>query len=234
MQDRIKLSEHFFSLQGEGITAGTPAVFIRLSGCVLLCSYCDTMEVWKQGEWKDIDELDGIFETQNYYNFLRRGARLVITGGDPLIHQEALATWFERLKEFGREPERICVEVETEGCLQPNMDFGKYVRQWNVSPKLANSGMPLDKRYKPEILKWHSTTNSFFKFPIASPSEIDEVHRIVKECHMRRTRVYLMPICSTREEHLQVAPAIADCAKKAGYRFSPRLQLILWDKATGC
>ena len=231
--NRLKISEHFFSIQGEGATVGCPAVFIRLSMCNFLCSWCDTVDVWKTGNWYDLDEVDKLMDLNGYYTQLRKGAHLIFTGGDPLIQQDAIVNWYKRINEFGRTPERIFIEVETQGYIKPASGLIPIVRQWNVSPKLANSGVEESKRLKYDVLSIYSGCMACFKFPVSTMEDLKEVEEIVRRAGMRRTRVYLMPVCNSRNDFLAEGKKVAEWAKRRGFRFSPRLQLVLWDKTTG-
>ncbi len=77
----LKVNEIFYSIQGESSHAGWPCIFIRLSGCNLRCSYCDTQYAYDAGDEMDIKD---IIERISWYN-----CRLVeVTGGEPLIQRE--------------------------------------------------------------------------------------------------------------------------------------------------
>ncbi|MBC8182341.1 radical SAM protein [candidate division KSB1 bacterium] len=79
----MKVNEIFYSIQGESTFAGLPCVFVRLTGCILRCSYCDTKYAYEEGEEKSIDE---IIKIVNSYN-----CNLVeITGGEPLLQSETV------------------------------------------------------------------------------------------------------------------------------------------------
>lgn len=80
----LKISELFLSIQGESTYAGYPCIFIRLTGCNLRCSYCDTVYAYEDGkEWEIID----ILQTLKQYS-----CKLVcITGGEPLLQKEVYA-----------------------------------------------------------------------------------------------------------------------------------------------
>jgi len=81
---RLKLTEIFYSLQGEADTAGIPTVFVRLTGCPLRCQYCDTAYAFHGGQWW---QLDAILERVAQF-----GARYVcVTGGEPLAQPQCLA-----------------------------------------------------------------------------------------------------------------------------------------------
>lgn len=233
-KNKIKISEHFSSIQGEGPSAGQRAIFLRLTGCRLNCFWCDTTEVWKKGDDYTFDQLNYLFETQGYYERLRQGTRLVITGGDPLIQQEELAAFFHYIfVELEYKPNGWMFEVETEGVIMPHPAFAHYIGHWNVSPKLANSGMPLTRRFKPLVLAWHLVYNSFFKFPVLAEKDMDEVDSIVRQVEIPQNKVFLMPICSTRKELGERSKKVVEWALQRGYNFSPRLQLLVWDQCTG-
>ena len=76
-QARLRVSEIFYSLQGEARTAGLPTVFVRLTGCPLRCGYCDTEYAFQGGEWMDFDAI-----------LAQVGAHapryVTLTGGEPL------------------------------------------------------------------------------------------------------------------------------------------------------
>ncbi len=101
---RLKITEVFYSLQGEADTAGVPTVFVRLTGCPLRCQYCDTAYAFHGGEWWTLDEV------------VRRvrelGGRYVcVTGGEPLA-QKACPSLLARLCDEG-----FRVSLETSGAM---------------------------------------------------------------------------------------------------------------------
>ena len=77
---RLRITEIFYSLQGESKTVGCPTVFIRLTGCPLRCSYCDTSYAFSGGEWFDFDE---ILQQVKQYNT----RFITVTGGEPLAQK---------------------------------------------------------------------------------------------------------------------------------------------------
>ena len=114
---KLAVSEVFYSIQGEGQTMGIPAVFLRLGGCNLLCEsaswVCDTIEVWRNSkatEFKDVI-------SEEWVERLFNKAHLVITGGEPLMHQRVLPLylqWFEETYKF-----LPTIEIETNGTIVP-------------------------------------------------------------------------------------------------------------------
>lgn len=101
---RLRVSEIFFSLQGETRTVGLPTVFVRLTGCPLRCGYCDTSYAFQGGNWIEIDDI--LKQVASY------GARYVtVTGGEPLA-QKPCEELLRRLCDAGYE-----VSLETSGAL---------------------------------------------------------------------------------------------------------------------
>ncbi len=100
----LRITEIFYSLQGEALAAGFPSVFIRLTGCPLRCQYCDTEYAFSGGERLNLDEI--------YARVATFGARHVcVTGGEPLA-QPACAILVKGLCDLG-----YAVSVETSGAL---------------------------------------------------------------------------------------------------------------------
>ncbi len=107
---RFKVNEIFFSLQGEGSRAGRPCLFIRLTGCPLRCTYCDTAYAFREGEFMKLEEI--LAEVQRRLGPPRRGPNapfVELTGGEPLAHPEAPAL-LRALLDLGYE-----VALETAG-----------------------------------------------------------------------------------------------------------------------
>ena len=101
---RLRITEIFYSIQGEGLTVGVPTVFIRLTGCPLRCQYCDTTYAFSGGEWWPFDKL--LTQVKSF------NARYVtVTGGEPLA-QKACLGLLTQLCDLGYQ-----VSLETSGAL---------------------------------------------------------------------------------------------------------------------
>lgn len=101
---RLRISEIFHSIQGEADAVGWPTVFVRLTGCPLRCTWCDTAYAFEGGNWRSFDEI--LAEVAQY------GARHVcVTGGEPLAQRRCLDL-LARLCDAGYE-----VSLETSGAL---------------------------------------------------------------------------------------------------------------------
>lgn len=227
----IRIGEIFLSFQGEGSTIGALSIFIRVTGCTLDCSWCDSVEVWKTKgvEYTPKDLYTYISTT--YREAFEHGAHLILTGGSPLRQDKGLTAFLKEFSILGR-----YIEVETEGVLLPSSDIDAMISRYNVSPKLANSGMAKEKRYNPQVLKWHthkSQRRSIFKFVVESKTDVIEVTDIQMDIGIPSDRIWLMPLVSTIEDHNKMAPLVAEWAKENNYNFSPRLQIVLWNRTLG-
>lgn len=103
-QSRLRITELFHSLQGEGLSAGEPTVFVRLTGCPLRCGYCDTTYAFTGGEWMSLDAIH-----QQVAAYACR--RVCVTGGEPLAQRDCLVL-LQRLCDAG-----YAVSLETSGAL---------------------------------------------------------------------------------------------------------------------
>ncbi|HAO99421.1 MAG TPA: 7-carboxy-7-deazaguanine synthase [Fibrobacteres bacterium] len=120
--DTLRISEIFYSIQGEGFHAGTPAVFVRGAGCNLACVFCDTDFSLKE-KLSPEQIVDRIAEYPSRF--------VVLTGGDPTIQPEAFRKLVELLHDRG-----YYVTMETNGTSEDDLGV-----DWiTVSPKLSQGG----------------------------------------------------------------------------------------------
>jgi organic radical activating enzyme len=225
----LRLSEIFESVQGEGASAGEPCVFLRLATCNLRCSWCDTRYTW------DWDAYDYATEVQkaSVDSVLARvsghpSRRLVVTGGEPLLQQKALATLLAAL------PPDFVVEFETNGTLSPAPALADRVNQWNVSPKLANSGEPPERAINPTVLAaLRDTGRAWLKLVVATEDDAQEATTLVDALKWPPDRVLFMPQASTRERLLTLSPLVKSWARARGVSASPRLHVERWDGRRG-
>jgi 7-carboxy-7-deazaguanine synthase len=101
---RLRLTEIFYSLQGETRTVGLPTVFVRLTGCPLRCQYCDTAYAFQGGHWYELDDV--IAQVVSY-----KARYVTVTGGEPLA-QKASLELMKRLCD-----QNYIVSLETSGAL---------------------------------------------------------------------------------------------------------------------
>lgn len=237
MEKKLKLpvSEVFYSIQGEGQTMGIPAVFLRLGGCNILCQseswICDTIEVWRKSKAKEFEDVIG----EEYEKLLlNHDVHLVITGGEPLIHENMIV---EFLKYFSKKYKWYpIVEIETNGTIAPSTQLLDWVDYLNVSPKLSNAGAQNSKeiRINEQALRVFSEEgqNTIFKFVIEKESDFDEVVTDYLP-HINKNQIVLMPAGSSQEELLRTRLIVAELCRKHQVRYSERLHVVIWNQKTG-
>ena len=245
----MKVSEWFYSIQGEGVTAGKPALFIRLAGCNFMCGgfggellrqgkatwYCDTEPVWKQG--REVSAAGLITEINKAYPQVLGGIKnqrinIIITGGEPTLPHNIEAV--QELREWftiaGISP---FYEVETNASML--VDYDCLFDQINASPKLANSGMPRalrQNRQAIDLIQQHR--NAWFKFVVNTEEDVCEIEREwVTGMGVREDRLILMPGCDNIADLQKASVFAAQAAIDRGWRFSSRIQVAVWDKTTG-
>ena len=264
MEKTLFLSDDFvfYTLEGEGEYTGWPSVFMRMSMCNLTCigfksedaPYgCDSYISWSKKNKMNFEEIAQYFEQRGYHDRLREGAILKLTGGEPFIQQKNLlefvkfihARWgfsdydcnnYEDINITLNKP-RLLIDFETNATLMPYPEWaesGKWKCTFTTSPKLSNNGDPVEKRYKPEVLRYLVDHNACFKFVAKKESDLDEVFEKYinnPDINLQRDKIWVMPMCGSRKELMEVGPVVADICKKHGFKFSNRLHLQIWDLA---
>lgn len=233
----------FYTVEGEGEFVGQPSVFMRMAMCNLTCigfasedspNGCDSFVSWSVKNKKTFNEVFQLMEDNNYVEHLRNNAILKLTGGEPFIQEKQLLKFIEAfISKYGFTPR---IDFETNATLTPSSRWiDEFKATFTTSPKLSSNGDPEEKTYKPEVLRWHVEHNSGFKFVITSDKDIEEIWRKYvydyEGINVPLNRIWFMPCCGSREEHVQNAPAVAEYAKAMHVNFSPRLQLLIWNKA---
>ena len=227
----LRVSEKFFSIQGEGQTVGVPAIFLRLGGCNLLCKsrdwVCDSIAVWRNSTKIPFDEVLSEVDVKN----LRDGAHLVITGGEPLLHQESVVwflNWF-----IGKYDFKPIVEIETNGTIIPNYYLDGFVTYWNVSPKLINSGESTERRINNVALSWFNTNKKTgWKFVISHELDVKEIREDFSFIPFN-SKMSFMPAGDSLESIAENQKLVVDLCKKCKVKFCPRLQITIYNQATG-
>lgn len=226
----MKIAELFYSIQGEGMLAGVPSVFIRTSGCNLRCAWCDTPYTsWEpEGDEWSVARLTEYVAGQP-------AAHVVITGGEPMIAPEIVPLTRE-LRRLGRH-----LTVETAGTVFAPVACDLM----SISPKLSNS-IPTVRdggrrarrhdqlRLQPEVLRRLMAAYPYqLKFVVAAPEDLAELRRLVAELGAEPLRVVLMPEGADPAVLRERGRWLAEMAKAEGFRFSPRLHIDLWGARRG-
>ncbi len=227
----MKVAEIFYSIQGEGLLAGVPAVFVRISGCPLRCWFCDTDYTSWHVEGEDLsvaEVLDRVAAFPCRY--------AVVTGGEPMV-----APGVEELTQgLRRRGYHITIETAAVAFRPVECDLA------SLSPKLASS-TPLEReggrfaerheglRRRPDVVRAFMERYPYqLKFVIDRPDDLDEVRALLAELPAADPeRVLLMPQGVTPEEVRRRGLWLAEECKRLGYRYCPRLHIDLYGNRRG-
>jgi 7-carboxy-7-deazaguanine synthase len=227
----LKISEIFYSIQGEGTLLGVPSVFVRTSGCNLRCTWCDTPYTSWQPEGQE-RSIGAIVDEVSSYG----ASHVVITGGEPMI-----APQIEELTEELTARLKPHITIETAGTVDAHVRCDLM----SISPKLANS-TPHTRddgrwaaqherlRYQPEILRRLIQLYPYqLKFVIAEPGDLQQVNAIVGDIGASRNRVVLMAEGVDATILAERGRWLAEIAKREGFRVTPRMHIDLWGNRRG-
>lgn len=204
-----KINELFETIQGEGAFTGQPSIFIRLQGCPVACSWCDTKHTWEidleqkvtpsamldkaqeSDTWSElsVEQILDVVTDKGY-----QAKHIVITGGEPcMVDLTPLCNGFEQ--------KGYSCQVETSGTFEVNVSEKCWI---TVSPKVNMKG-----GYK--ILNSAMARANEIKHPIATEQHVDDLKNLLKEHNIVNTQVYLQPISQkSRATELAIATCIAN------------------------
>jgi len=210
---RLRVTEIFRSLQGEADTAGWPTVFVRLTGCPLRCTYCDSAYAFSGGEWHDVD---AIVSTVAAYGT----PRVCVTGGEPLAQKNCLAL-LERLCDAGHR-----VSLETSGAVTMRGVDPRVVKVVDV--KTPGSGEESRILYD-ELPRLQP--HDLLKFVIVDRGDYEWSRELIRRLALPGgVEIYFSP------SHERLAPGeLADwiLADGLGVRLQVQLHKYLWGNVPG-
>ena len=227
----MRISEIFYSIQGEGRLLGVPSVFIRTSGCNLRCRWCDTPYTsWRsQGSSWSIDKI--LDEAAQYPTH-----HVVITGGEPLLAPE-IAGLAKQLKRRGAH-----ITIETAGTIFQPLPCDLI----SLSPKLAHS-TPWKKaggkfaagherhRLNLAVIQQFLDAHDYqLKFVVDVQQDFTEISEILSQLkNVEPARVLIMAQGTTNQVVSRKAKWIVEACKLHGFSYTPRLQLQLFGNRRG-
>ncbi|HEX7708397.1 MAG TPA: 7-carboxy-7-deazaguanine synthase QueE [Thermoanaerobaculia bacterium] len=206
----MRVTEIFFSIQGESSHAGRPCVFVRLTGCNLRCTWCDSDYTFTGGETRTLDDV--IARVKSY------GCPLVeITGGEPLAQPEAFEL-VTRLCDDGFE-----VLIETSGSIDVTPVDRRAILIMDI--KCPGSGEEAKNRWSNlEQLK----PNDEIKFVIADRADYEWARRVIEERRLDRWTVLISPVWGQMDMRLLAEWMLAD---RLPARFQTQLHKHIWGAA---
>jgi 7-carboxy-7-deazaguanine synthase len=217
----MKIAEIYQSIQGEGLLTGTPSVFVRTSGCNLRCCFCDTPYTSWEAEGKEMSP-EGILALISKWDT----RHVVLTGGEPMLFGESIPL-SEELHAVGKH-----VTVETAGTLYLPVRCDLM----SISPKLSNSTPRMAgawsrrherARHRPEVIRRMLSEYEYqIKFVVASPHDLEEIHRYLDLFHeMDHSCVLLMPEGIDPVRLATIAEWLRPHCTANSWRFCPRQQI---------
>ncbi|MGZ8137586.1 MAG: 7-carboxy-7-deazaguanine synthase QueE [Methylococcaceae bacterium] len=209
----LRITEIFYSLQGESNTVGIPTVFIRLTGCPLRCVYCDTAYAFTGGQRMAITAI--ITQLEQY------GSKYVtVTGGEPLA-QPACLELMAALLDNG-----YSVSLETSGALDISAVDSRVVKVMDL--KTPSSG-ELGKNHYKNID--YLTAKDQVKFVIGNQEDYDWSKAILNQYKLsERCEILFSPVMDQQNPTALAEKILQD---KLAVRFQIQLHKLLWNDARG-
>ena len=230
----LPVSEQFGpTLQGEGPHAGRTVQFLRLMGCNLSCSWCDTPYTW-DGSRHDLRAETTHRTAAEIIDAMIPGVPLVISGGEPLLHQEHTALLAVLAQARYRECE---VHVETNGTLVPTDELRPLVDTFAVSPKLPHAGSHRGRQNPalhpawPALAREHRDT--FLKVVVRDRVDVSHTVAWASNIGWPKARVWVMPLGTDTDTLLASWPEIAHTAAQLGINATQRLHVLAWGDTKG-
>jgi 7-carboxy-7-deazaguanine synthase len=210
----LKVNEIFYSIQGESSYAGRPCVFVRLTGCNLRCSYCDTRYAYEEGEDLEIGEIINRITSHR--------CRLVeITGGEPLMQKDT-PLLIQRLLDLG-----LDVLLETNGSMDISVIDNRCVKILDI--KCPSSGEA--KKNDLENLKRLQPKDEI-KFAIGSREDYDYAKNILSSINSAKGNIkppLFSPVYEIMNPELLAQWILAD---HLDVRMQIQLHKVIWGSET--
>ena len=235
---KMKISEIFYSIQGEGKYTGTPSIFIRTSYCNLRCGWCDTPYTSHYPENKEAAIEEIMIQMEQYDYASRFLPHIVLTGGEPFIQANRC---IELCEAIHRRSPSAQITVETNGTIFAPVQ----AELISISPKLSSSAPVEDQttrklaetherlRQELKIDEFKQKYDCQFKFVVTKPSDIKEILYIVDVYKIPQHKVYLMPEGITDKALKKTAKQVVDMCLNYGFNYSDRIHVRLWDNMRG-
>jgi 7-carboxy-7-deazaguanine synthase len=234
------------TIQGEGFSAGQHCLFVRTFGCNLECTWCDTARTWavteskaakteagklfdryEQSRWLTTDMV--IMELSLKWDIVVKPTIIVISGGEPMMQKARLIPLARQLSDWGNR-----IHIETAGTIKTLPDLDNCVAQYNVSPKLSNSGNDFRKRYVPlAIRSLMHTGKARFKFVVRDVLDFAEIDFIVKELDIESRHVMIMPEGTDAVRNIEIAQDVIDATTERGFGLTFRSHILIWGNKEG-
>ena len=210
---KLRITEIFYSLQGESTTVGLPTVFIRLTGCPLRCGYCDTAYAFTGGEWMSLEDI--LLKVAEY-----TPEYVTVTGGEPLAQKDCLKL-LSGLCDAGYQ-----TSLETSGALDISAVDSRVSRVMDI--KTPDSGEAEKNRY--ENIQYLEPRDQV-KFVIGSRQDYDWSRKILGQYSLASHCGVLFSSVHETLEPKTLADWILE--DRLSVRFQIQLHKYLWGEGPG-
>ncbi|MEO8664453.1 MAG: 7-carboxy-7-deazaguanine synthase QueE [Ignavibacteria bacterium] len=242
----MKISELFYSIQGEGKRTGSPSFFIRTNFCNLRCKFssgnlCDTSYTsWFPDDKKNLGDVDISYIIEEYKKI--NCGDIVISGGEPTMYPDELEILCKELKKINH---NIIITIETNGTYFGN--FVKHTDLMSISPKLTSS-IPYNTEYEkmheknrinPDVLRQYNSLKQKseidiqWKFVFTDMKDIYEILQLQSEIGFETKDVYLMPEGITEEDLHKNRLKTIDACKQYKFNYTDRIHILVWGNKRG-
>lgn len=218
------------TFQGERPSTGRYAHFIRLFGCHLSCEWCDSPQTHDPTRY-DLDAEQRILSIEDILSWLAADPAdlLVITGGEPLLQPHVVGRLMCAIRERALATD---IEIETSGTIAPTDMITSAVTRFNVSPKLAHSGLRRHQRIRPAVLRGFADSGkAIWKFVVQEPDDLDEIQELVGTYGLHP--VWVMPEGTDSATVLARMRMLAEPVLARRWHLSTRLHTLLWENDRG-
>jgi 7-carboxy-7-deazaguanine synthase len=253
-QRPVPVSELFYSFQGEGVNLGRRALFARFMDCNLTCGYseapgtagapsegamrCDTEYTWNSAKhdlttgvqhltpeqiWDKLTKLDPSTADPS----VAPTDLIVASGGEPLLHKEALLHLANQAVLTGRR-----MEIETNATIRPGSALIAAGAAFNAGLKLASSAVPRKKRIKQDAIREiQDSGHARWKFVVCGPEDLEEIAELQREFGL--TEIWLSPEGTTPAAVMKRMRMAAGAALAYGWNLTSRGHVLIWGDERG-
>ena len=220
----MKVNEIFRSLQGESSYSGLPCIFVRLTGCNLKCSYCDTKYAYEEGTEMSITEVYEMIKS-----FAKDGDILEITGGEPLLQSDEVNELIKRIRTKIKRRRIGDILIETNGSVDIGLIKDRWVCDIKIIMDWKSPSSDMSKKMLESNLKKIKREDEL-KFVLENSGDYEEMKRILNKYKLK-CEILISTIWNNdfnKDIRKYVAERMLEDGIKA--RFQIQLHKIIWDK----
>lgn len=217
MSTTFKVTEIFHGIQGEGLMAGVPMSFVRLSGCSLGCRYCDSKYSWAEGATMSLEEIDDMIFPHRPTNWI------FLTGGEP-FEQLNLRQFVQYFKN-----QDLKIAIATNGTW-PCPPWHDLVDYWATDVKCPSAGVGNPSK----VLEWGivGRPSDEMKFVVGTIEDLEFVKHIIKSNFIRQN-IIVSPVLDGTNLDMSWAKEVWQFCIENNLRFSLQLHKILFQNMKG-